>query len=100
MQNLKEDFENVATALIPTHHRATRSFLQGRFDNPWIIWRDRSTMEVFKWIRERRRLGIPSEGYLINNRTTTPQDYIAAFNPEIPDAQALANPPQDAIQAL
>jgi N-acyl-phosphatidylethanolamine-hydrolysing phospholipase D len=56
-------------------------------------------MEVFKWVRERRRLGIPSEGYLINNRTPTPPDYAAAFPSEVPDAQALANPPQDAIQA-
>jgi N-acyl-phosphatidylethanolamine-hydrolysing phospholipase D len=98
--SFKEDFENVANAVLPTHHRATKSLFQGRFENPWSTWEDRSTLDLFKWVRERRKLGIPTEGYLINNRSPTPQDYAAAFPLETPDKNALANPPEDAIQAF
>jgi len=100
MQHLKEDFDNVASVVLPTHHRATKSIFQGRFDNPWPTWEDRSTFEVFKWVRQRRQLGIPTEGHLIHNRNPTPKDYSVAFPLESPDESALANPPEDAIQAF
>lgn len=101
MQHLKEDLEGLAALELPTHHRSTKSFFgSGRFDNPWSTWEDKSTRDVFKWVRERRRSGVPTEGYLINNKSPTPQDYAIAFPLEIPDEKSLANPPEDAIQAV
>lgn len=100
MQHLKEDIEDLARAALPPHHRSTATWFQGRFDNPWPTFEDRSFSEVFKWSRDRRKKGIPTEGYLINNRQPTTDDYLTAFPPATPDASALTNPPSDAVQAV
>ena len=100
MQHLKEEIQDLATSALPPHHRSTKTFFHGRFDNPWPTWVDRSFSDVFKWSRDRRKNGIPTEGYLINNRQPSPAEFLTAFPPVTPDASALANPPAKALQAF
>lgn len=91
---------NLLEAALPPHHRATKTWWHGRFENCWPeTWEERSFAEVLRWNKERRVAGIPSDGYLSFNKTPTAADWAAAFPPRPVDAQALAAPPADAVQA-
>lgn len=91
---------NLLEAALPPHHRATKTWRHGRFDNIWPdTWEERSFSEVLRWNKERRAAGLPSDGHLSFNKAPTAADWAAAFPPEDVDAAALAAPPPDAVQA-
>ncbi|PSC74215.1 N-acyl-phosphatidylethanolamine-hydrolyzing phospholipase D [Micractinium conductrix] len=90
---------NRLEALLPPHHRSTVTWWHGRFDNPWQAWEERSFAEVMRWNRERRKAGIPTDGYLEGNRNPTPANWEAAFPMQPVDWAALQAPPADAVQA-
>ncbi|KAI7844885.1 hypothetical protein COHA_001537 [Chlorella ohadii] len=90
---------NILEAALPPHHRATVTWRHGKFDNPWDTWQERSFSDVLKWNRERRKAGVPTDGWLIGNHSPTAADFAAAFPLEQVDFEALANPPGDAVQA-
>lgn len=89
---------NVLETALPPHHRATRSWRHGRFDNPFPTWEERSFTDAMRWNKHRRQEGIPTDGYLSNNRTPSREDWLAAFPPAEVDWAAIASPPQGAVQ--
>lgn len=90
---------NIIEAALPPHHRSTATLWHGRFDNPWPTWEERSFGDVLKWNRERRKQGIPTDGYLDGNPSPTEEDWRAAFPSEPVDWAALGSPPAGAVQA-
>ncbi|KAI3431506.1 hypothetical protein D9Q98_004556 [Chlorella vulgaris] len=89
---------NIAESVLPPHHRSTSTWWHGRFDNPWPTWEERSFSDVLRWNRERRKAGVPTDGYLEGNMAPSPADFAAAFPTHPVDWAALNNPPANAVQ--
>ena len=100
MQHIKEEIEDLVEENIPPHHRATKTWFHGRFDNPWDTWEDRSFADLRRWNKERRAKNLPRSGHLIHIKDPTPADFLAAFPPVDPDTTALATPPSTSVQAF
>lgn len=90
---------NIVEAALPPHHRATKSWRHGRFDNIWPEWQERSFGDVRRWNRERRAAGVPTDGFLEGNHTPSRSDWEAAFPLAPVDWAAINAPPAGAVQA-
>jgi hypothetical protein len=57
---------------LPSHHITRPSWYGPRFDNPWPTWTgDKKFSEVMQWMKEKRAMGVPDYGWLLNNKTPT-----------------------------
>ena len=54
---------------------------------------------MLRWSKERRKIGVPLNGWLAANKAPTPADYAEAFPMEPVDFAALESPPGEAAAA-